>query len=95
MAYGSDVDQVCEVLERWRWSTSTSAPTPPPRVRFRTFGDSSLDFELLCWIDEPVLRGRLTHALNMEVYKAFGREGIIIPFPQMDVHVQKLPAAGE
>jgi small-conductance mechanosensitive channel len=56
-------------------------------VRFRTFGASSLDLELLCWIDEPVLRGRMVHELNTEVYKAFHREGIQIPFPQRDVHM--------
>ena len=31
---------------------------PAPRVRFRALGESSLDFQLMGWIDEPVLRGR-------------------------------------
>ncbi len=95
VAYGSDVDQVCAALERVAVEHDHICEEPAPRVRFRTFGDSGLDFELLCWIDEPVLRGRLTHALNMEVYKTFGREGIEIPFPQMDVHVRQLPGAGD
>ena len=65
---------------------------PEPRVRFRAFGNSGLDFELLVWIDEPVLRGRLSDALNCEVYKEFGVRGIEIPFPKHDVHVER-PAA--
>ena len=65
---------------------------PAPRVRFRTFGDSSLDFELLCWIAQPVDRGRLKHELNCAVYKAFADAGIEIPFPQRDLHVRTMPA---
>jgi small-conductance mechanosensitive channel len=95
VAYGSDVDRVCEVLKRVAVEQEHICGDPEPRVRFRAFGSSSLDFELLCWIDEPVLRGRLTHVLNMEVYKAFLREGIEIPFPQQDVYIRRMPGAGD
>ncbi|MBT8406013.1 MAG: mechanosensitive ion channel, partial [Deltaproteobacteria bacterium] len=60
---------------------------PKPRVRFRTFGDSSLDFELLCWAHRPHDKGRIIHELNREIYKSFARDGIVIPFPQRDVYV--------
>jgi small-conductance mechanosensitive channel len=65
---------------------------PAPRVRFRAFGDSGLDFELLCWIDEPVLRGRVLDGLLTVIYKRFQADGIEIPFPQRDVWVRTLPA---
>jgi small-conductance mechanosensitive channel len=91
VAYGSDVDQVCEVLERVAREHDHVCPEPTPRVRFRTFGDSSLDFELLCWIDEPVLRGKLSHEMNMDVYKTFAREGIEIPYPKRDVYIKEMP----
>jgi MscS family membrane protein len=64
---------------------------PAPRVRFTAFGDSSLDFRLLCWVDQPVQRGLALHELNGAVYKALAREGIEIPFPQRVVH---LPGRG-
>ena len=67
--------------------TGRCAGSPEPRVRFRSFGDSALDFELLGWIEEPVLRGRVLHALNREVYRRFNEEGVEIPFPQRDVHL--------
>jgi MscS family membrane protein len=60
-------------------------------VRFRSFGDSSLDHEVLCWVERPVLRGRVSHALNCEVYKRFLKDGIEIPFPQRDVHIRPAP----
>jgi small-conductance mechanosensitive channel len=86
-AYGSDADQVCDVLLAVAREHEHICTQPEPRVRLRGFGDSSLDFELLCWIDEPVLRGRHSHELNMAVYKAFARAQIEIPYPKRDVYL--------
>ena len=80
VAYGSDIDQVQSVLLDVAQRILEVCNTPAPRVRFRAFGDSSLDYELLCWVEKPVLRGRVSHALNAEVYKQFLKEGIEIPF---------------
>jgi small-conductance mechanosensitive channel len=57
----------------------------------RAFGDSSLDFELLTWVEEPELRGRALHQLHKRVYKALNAAGIEIPFPQRDLHVKQMP----
>ena len=65
---------------------------PEPRVRFRNFGPSSLDFELLCWVDDPELRGRVLDALNSAVYKRFLAEGIEIPYAKQDVFIKEWPA---
>ncbi len=91
VAYGSDVDSVIDVLERIADDHAEILNHPAPRVRFREFGDSSLDFELLGWIARPVDRGRLRHELNCAIYKAFIDEGIEIPFPQRDLHVRTMP----
>jgi len=87
VAYGSDIDQVEEILLNVARNNPHVSPEPEPRVRFRVFGESSLDFELLCWAQRPHDKGRIIHELNREIYKQFGREGIVIPFPQRDVHV--------
>lgn len=84
VAYGSDIDQVIDTLSGVAVSQEEACEKPEPRVRFREFGESSLNFELLCWIDQPVDRGRMLHELNCAVYKAFAAEGITIPFPQRD-----------
>jgi small-conductance mechanosensitive channel len=91
VAYGTDLDRVIETLEGVTAANTEVCKVPEPRVRFRRFGESSLDFELLCWIDQPVDRGRLTHELNCAVYKAFAEEKIKIPFPQRDLHVRTMP----
>jgi small-conductance mechanosensitive channel len=91
VAYGSDVDRVKEILTNIGNEHPQTCENPAPRVRFRQFGESSLDFELMCWIDEPVLRGRVVDALNTEVYKHLAREGIEIPYPKRDVYIRQMP----
>jgi MscS family membrane protein len=89
VAYGSDIDQVRSVLMTIAHENEHIVAHPEPRVRLRGFGESALEFELMGWIDRPVLRGRVLDALYEAVYKAFQREGIEIPFPQRDVHLHQ------
>ena len=60
---------------------------PEPRARFRTFDESQLSLQLLCWIDYPSLRGKVIDQINSEIYKSFQENGINIPFPQRTVHL--------
>ena len=91
VAYGSDIDLVISTLEGVAAANKEVCTLPAPRVRFRNFGDSSLDFELLCWIEKPIDSGRLRHELNCAVYKGFIEHNIVIPFPQRDLHVRTMP----
>jgi small-conductance mechanosensitive channel len=91
VAYGSDIDRVISTLEGVAAANKEVCKLPAPRVRFRNFGDSSLDFELLCWIERPIDSGRLRHELNCAVYKGFIEHNIVIPFPQRDLHVRTMP----
>ena len=92
VAYGSDIDHVIATLGGVAQDHNEVCKSPEPRVRFRAFGESSLNFELLCWIDEPVNRGRMLHELNCAVYKSLAKANIEIPFPQRDLHVRSMPA---
>ena len=58
----------------------------------RGFGDSSLDFNLMCWIQKPQDRGRIAHELHMEIYKVFNQQGVEIPYMKQDVHIKEWPA---
>jgi len=90
-AYGSDVDHVLKILEDIGTSNENLLQDPAPRSRFRAFGSSSLNFELLAWIPDPELRGLRIHELNIEINRRFAQEGIVIPFPQQDVWIKQLP----
>jgi len=89
VAYGSDVDQVREVLMKAAREATwviNDRKDIEPRVRFRTFGDAALNFQLMGWIEEPVLRGRALDDLNQRVYEGLVDAGIEIPYPQIVVH---------
>jgi len=90
-AYGSDIDHVVATLEKVATDSAEICSNPAPRVSFRLFVESSLDLELLCWIERPVDRGRIRHELGCAVYKAFAANEIEIPFPQRDLHVKTMP----
>ena len=87
VAYGSDLDLVEEVLTDIARNYDLVKSDPPPIARLRTFGDSSIDFELLAWAIRPHDRGRVIHDLSKAIDKRFAKEGITIPFPQRDVHL--------
>ena len=91
VAYGTDLDKVCTILQNIGDTADNICKTPNPRVRMRGFGASSIDFELLVWIDEPVLKGRVTHSLLMTVYKRFTQENIEIPYNKQDVYIKEMP----
>lgn len=87
VSYSSDLDHVEAVLLRVALEHGGVLHEPAPRVRARAFGPSSVDFELLCWVREPALKGLITHHLLKEIFVNFKRESITIPFPQREVHV--------
>ncbi|SFR93407.1 Mechanosensitive ion channel [Halomicrobium zhouii] len=95
VAYGSDLDEVEEILLDVAASTESVLDRPSPRVRFRQFGDSALEHELLCWVPNPALRARVTHHLNRGIYQRFQEANVEIPFPQRDVRLSSAAAGGE
>ncbi len=100
VAYGSDLERVKEILLEIAFnhdSVITQSPIlPKPWVLVRQFGDSSIDFELRCFIRDIDRRLRVISDINFAIDKAFRAEGIEIPFPQRDVHLidAEKPAAG-
>ena len=89
VAYGTDINRAQEILLDIASKEENVVSRPGPRVRFRTFGDSALNFELLCWVKDPRLKGRTIHSINSEIYRRFAEENIEIPFPRRDVHLYR------
>jgi MscS family membrane protein len=90
VAYHSNLEQVESALLKVADSNQSISHDPEARVRFRAFGDSSLEFELLCWAKTPADRGRVIHELNSAIFKEFKKKNISIPFPQRDVYMHPL-----
>lgn len=88
VAYGSDVERVTSILDEVASKADHVLKHPAPEVRFNEFGDSSLNFELLVWSDDPPGHYQLRSRLNYAIDAAFRRNGIEIPFPQRVVHIE-------
>ncbi len=89
VAYGTDIQKVEDILTGIALQNKNILKVPEPRVRFREFGESSLNFGLLCWAKEPVLRGETVHEINKAVYNKFNEAGIKIPFPHRTVYLRE------
>ena len=88
VAYGSDIVRVKEILLKIATEEKMVKKNPAPCVRLRAFGTSSVDFELLCYSYWAQDKGKLLHHLYWSVYLAFQEAGIVIPFPQRDIHIK-------
>ncbi len=87
VAYGSDTDKVREVLLQTAKDHPQVRNYPSPNVYFMNFGDSSLDFELRCFIRNIRDIFWVSSELRFAVDKAFREHDITIPFPQRDLHI--------
>lgn len=97
VSYGSEVERVRETLLEVAASHPDVMRDPAPVVFFMAFGDSSLDFELRCFVPQAIWKLRVGTEMRFEVLRLFRERGIEIPFPQRDVHVrglEALPVAG-
>ena len=91
VSYGSDPNQVIDILTEVANQHPLVVNMPPPNVLFDEFGDSSLNFRLLCWV--LFTDGIQTKSeIGVSVFEAFAKAGIEIPFPQIDLHVKDIPS---
>ena len=88
IAYGSDTVLACEILTACAMNHEKVNKSPAPTVLFDDFGDSALIFTLLFWtriispMDMRIVQSDLRYAIDA----AFREKGIVIAFPQRDVH---------
>jgi small-conductance mechanosensitive channel len=88
-AYGSNPNEVLEILFKVANNHPDVVKNPEPRALFDGFGDSSLDFRLLFWINFELGLSAKSDVL-VGIYNAFAEHNIEIPFPQVDLHVKDI-----
>lgn len=94
VAYGSDVAKVRDLLLKIAREQELIMTDPAPMAGFEGFGDSSLNFVLRCYLTSLEHRLEVIHELHSQIHNAFQAEGIEIPFPQRDLTIRYLDAAG-
>lgn len=87
IAYGSDVDKAMQLMTEAAREDANVLDEPAPSVIFQSFGDSSLVFILRCFIDSVDKRARTISTLNQVINRKFKEAGIVIAFPQRDLHI--------
>ncbi len=92
IAYGDDIDKAKEVLLGLLTSNDQVLKDPAPFVNLGELADSSINFTVRAWVNSADYWS--VHFYMLEnVYRKFGEAGLNIPFPQMDVHLDKEIAA--
>jgi small-conductance mechanosensitive channel len=94
VSYSSDPEKVERVLVEEARKAVGDIPgllgDPEPFVRFIPgFGESSLDFTLVCQVREFTDQYPVQHELRKRIFKRFRQEGIEIPFPHRTVYVRE------
>ncbi|TMH63417.1 MAG: mechanosensitive ion channel [Betaproteobacteria bacterium] len=95
ISYDSDVDRALALMEEVGRGHERVLKTPDPPTAFLvSFGDNGIVLELGVWIADPE-KGQLNlrSALNRGILKAFGENGIRLPFPQRDVRIVATPSS--
>jgi small-conductance mechanosensitive channel len=101
VAYGSDTRRVVTLLGEIAERHGLVEKDPKPQVFFTNFGASSLEFELRVWVDVVKANAaQVTSDLRQMIAGSFAEYGLVIAFPQQDMHlhttrpiqVQMMPA---
>jgi MscS family membrane protein len=93
VAYGTDMKRVkeilisvaCEAAEKTPWVLSD----PAPSAYFLEFGESGLNGQLIIWTNNYDNSWDVQDYLNSRIDEQFRKEGIEIPYRQLDVHIRK------
>jgi MscS family membrane protein len=89
IAYGTDIEfarqVMIEAIKQQDWVMKEERI----EALFLNFGDSALEFKVRCWIEHFVETRRVVDKMNTALYQALNEAGIVIPFPQRDVHLYR------
>lgn len=89
VAYGSPAKKVAALIMQATEEERAVLKEPKPVVIFEDFGDNSLIFEVMYWVNSNVEGGlRVTSSnIRFRIDELFEENNIVIAFPQRDVHL--------
>ncbi len=86
IAYGSDTEKALLLLKEAAAEHPLVLDNPAPIVSFEEFGDNALNLVLRVFLPDMDNRLAVSTALHSEIQKKFDEAGIVIAFPQCDIH---------
>jgi small conductance mechanosensitive channel len=88
IGYGDDIQKAKDIITEVLKNNDKVLPEPEPLIEVKSLSDSSVDFTVRPWTKSSDY-WKLYYEVTRKVKEEFDKNGISIPFPQMDVHVSK------
>lgn len=96
VSYNCDLKLAQELMLRAASESTRVLKNPKPNVWLAAFGDSSVEHEILAWINDPEGGvGNVKSDVLNRLWGLFKEHGIEIPFPQRDVHIRDWPGKSD
>ncbi|MBU1665453.1 MAG: mechanosensitive ion channel [Gammaproteobacteria bacterium] len=88
ISYNNDPEQAMALLQQAVIGVPRVLADPAPAARLLAFGDNGIELELRIWINDPQqgLMG-VRSDVYVQIWRLFKAAGIVIPFPQRDLHL--------
>ena len=87
ISYSDDPELAVSIIRKVLDDNRDVSKRPVPLVGIAQFAESAIDIGLRYWV--PTRRYyEIQYAVNRELYKRIREQGIVIPYPQLDVHMQ-------
>jgi small-conductance mechanosensitive channel len=86
--YSTDIHKAIKLIKDIAEEHPLVLKDPKPFIRLFDFGNSSIDLVLLFWSDEVFRVENVKSEIRIKIVDSFRENGIIIPFPQRDVHIK-------
>jgi potassium efflux system protein len=86
IAYGSDLEEVLSILREITDEYPKILDDPEPSIIFGNFGENALELTARFFIGSFDDYWPLTTEVRSEIYKRFTEAGIVIAYPQRDIH---------
>jgi small-conductance mechanosensitive channel len=90
VAFDTDLEKVKSILDNILFKDERILKVPAPSVFAKDFTPSSIEFELQYWVNHIREASALRSDLIYQINKAFKEEGIVIPFPQQELHINTI-----
>lgn len=87
-SYETDAQLVKQTLLKCVKQHRDVVDKPAPIVRLQDFGDNGLHFDLLFWTYNVWRVESLKSEIRFTIFKDFKDNGIVIPYPQRDLHIK-------
>jgi small-conductance mechanosensitive channel len=88
ISYDNDPVQAMDLLMEAAKASPRVLADPAPAARLIAFGENGIELQLRVWLQDPEAGlGSVRSDINVAIWRLFKQAGIIIPYPQRDLHI--------